>query len=73
MTQSLLTTDDTTAMSYLQQYADNPTVAWLQPFIQALQRIAAGCRDRSLADTLDLNYMMAAEFLWMIETLEKPH
>jgi len=32
----------------------------------------AGSRDRSLADAPDLNYSMAAEILFLIETLEKP-
>jgi hypothetical protein len=41
------------------------------PFIQALQAIVAGSRDRTLADAPDLNYTMAAEILFLIETLEK--
>ena len=37
----------------------------------ALQAIVAGSRDRALADAPDLNYDMAAEILFLIETLEK--
>jgi hypothetical protein len=37
----------------------------------ALQAIVAGSRDRTLADAPDLTYTMAAEILFLIETLEK--
>ena len=37
----------------------------------ALQAIVAGSRDRTLADAPDLHYTMAAEILFLIETLEK--
>jgi hypothetical protein len=33
--------------------------------------IVAGRRDRTLADAPDLDYTMAAEILFLIETLEK--
>ena len=59
------------AASLLQQLAANPDAVWLLPFIRALQTIVAGSRDRTLADTPDLNFMMAAEVLFLIETLEK--
>ena len=36
-----------------------------------LQAIVAGSRDRTLADAPELNYSMAAEILFLIETLEK--
>ena len=45
--------------------------AWFRPFIHALQAIVAGSRDRTLADAPDLDYTMAAEILFLIETLEK--
>jgi hypothetical protein len=38
--------------------------------IPALQAIVAGSRDRTLADAADLDYTMAAEILFLIETLE---
>jgi hypothetical protein len=44
---------------------------WFHPFIQALQAIVDGSRDRTLADAPDLDYTMAAEILFLIETLEK--
>jgi hypothetical protein len=37
----------------------------------SLQAIVAGGRDRNLADAPDLDYSMAAEILFLIETLEK--
>jgi len=41
------------------------------PEADALQAIVAGSRDRALADAPDLSYVMAAEILFLIETLEK--
>lgn len=41
------------------------------PEADALQAIVAGSRDRTLADAPDLSYDMAAEILFLIETLEK--
>lgn len=55
----------------LQQLADNPDFSGLHSFIQALQTIVSGSRDRSLADAADLGYSMAAEILFLIETLEQ--
>jgi hypothetical protein len=46
----------------------------LWPEIQkaiSLQAIVAGSRDRTLADAPDLPYRMAAEILFLIETLEQ--
>ena len=71
MTQELRTGDPAAAASYLQQVAANPQNAPLLPFIRALQAIVAGSRDRALADAPELNFMMAAEILFLIETLEK--
>jgi hypothetical protein len=42
------------------------------PESDALQAIVAGSRDRTLADAPDLHYTMAAEILFLIETLEQP-
>jgi hypothetical protein len=41
------------------------------PFIQALQAIVGGSRDRSLADAPFLNYSTAAEILFLLDELEK--
>jgi tetratricopeptide (TPR) repeat protein len=72
VTQSLLDGDSLTAASQLQQLAAHPNASGsLGTFIRALQAIVAGSRDRSLADTPDLDYGMAAEILFLIETLEK--
>ena len=72
VTQSLLAGDPASATSLLQQFAAKPEAAQLRPFIQALQAIVAGRRDRTLADAPELNYTMSAEILFLIETLEKP-
>ena len=73
MTQSLLAGDPAAAASLLQQLAADSEAAVAQsPFIRALQAIVAGSRDRTLADAPDLDYTMAAEILFLIETLEKP-
>ena len=57
--------------SLLQQLAADPEAAALRPFIQALQAIVAGNRDRALADAPELDYTMAAEILFLIETLDE--
>jgi hypothetical protein len=46
-------------------------VSRVRAFIQALQAIVAGRRDHTLADAPDLDYTMAAEILFLLETLEK--
>ncbi len=71
VTQSLLAGNPAAAASLLQQLAADPKFAGLRTFIQALQAIVAGSRDRALADVPDLDYGMAAEILFLIETLEK--
>ena len=70
--QSLLAGDTAQAASLLQQPAANPDAAWLLTFIRALQAIVAGRRDRTLADAPDWDFSMAAEILFLIETLEQP-
>jgi tetratricopeptide (TPR) repeat protein len=72
MTENLLTRSPAAAASFLRGPADDPELTQLRPFIQALQAIVAGSRVRSLADAPDLDYKMAAEILFLIETLEKP-
>ncbi len=71
MTQSLLAGDPATAASLLQEVTADPDATWLLGFIRALQAIVAGSRDRALADAPDLDFSMAAEILFLIETLEK--
>ena len=71
--QSLLACDPATAASLLQQFAANPKLpSYARTFLHALQAIIAGSRDRTLADAPDLNFMLAAEILFLIETLEIP-
>jgi tetratricopeptide (TPR) repeat protein len=73
VTQALLAGDPGAAASLLQQIAANPDLPnHARTFIQALQAIVAGSRDRTLADAPDLSYSMAAEILILIDTLEKP-
>jgi tetratricopeptide (TPR) repeat protein len=72
VTKSLLTGDAATAHSFLQQLAVDPNwTGSLGAYPRALQVIVAGSRDRTLADAPDLNYGMATEILFLIETLEK--
>jgi hypothetical protein len=72
VTQPLLAGDAPTAASLLQQLAAHPNASGsLGTFIRALQAIVASSRDRTLADAPDLDYEMAAEILFLIETLEK--
>jgi tetratricopeptide (TPR) repeat protein len=71
VTQALLTGGSGAATPLIQQYAADPDLpVWLRPFVQALQAIVAGSRDRTLADAPDLDHTMAAEILFLIETLE---
>jgi hypothetical protein len=70
MTEKLHAGGPAAAASLLQQVAANPNTVGRRSFIQALQAIVAGNRDRTLADAPDLNYTMAAEVLFLIETLE---
>jgi tetratricopeptide (TPR) repeat protein len=72
VTQSLLAGDAAVAASLLQQLAAHPNASGsLGTFIRAMQAIVAGSRDRTLADAAELDYSMAAEILFLIETLEK--
>ena len=59
------------AASFLQELAAAPEAEWLVPFIHAIQEIVTGSRDRTLAEAVDLDFAMAAEILFLIETLEK--
>jgi tetratricopeptide (TPR) repeat protein len=71
VTRALLAGDSAAATALLTQLADDPKASWLLTFIKALQAIAAGSRDRTLADNPELDFTMAAEVLFLIETLEK--
>jgi tetratricopeptide (TPR) repeat protein len=72
VTQALLTGDLATAVSFLDRGAADPDLPdWLRPFVQALQAIVAGSRDRTVAYAPDMDHTMAAEILFLIETLEK--
>jgi tetratricopeptide (TPR) repeat protein len=71
VTQSLLAGKPAEAASLCQsEVADYEAIGY-GGFIRALQAIVAGSRDRTLADAPDLDYGMAAEILFLIETLEK--
>jgi tetratricopeptide (TPR) repeat protein len=72
MTEKLNAGGPAAASSFLQQLAAHPELPdWLRPFVQAFQAIVAGRRDRALADAPELDFVMAAEILFLIETLEK--
>ncbi len=72
VTQALLAGNPAEAASLLQQLANHPKASGpMLAFIQALRAIVAGSRDRSLADAPELDHTMAAEILFLIETLEK--
>lgn len=58
------------ATSLLRQLAADPEADRLLSFIQALQAVFTGSRDRALAEAPDLDITMAAEILFLIETLE---
>jgi tetratricopeptide (TPR) repeat protein len=71
VTEHLLAGDNAGAASFLQEVATDPDLpSYTNAYIRALQAIVAGSRDRALADAPDLDYMMAAEILFLIETLE---
>jgi len=71
ITEYLLAGDNAAASSLLQQLTTDPDLPdHARTFIGALQAVVAGSRDRSLADAPDLNYRMAAEIFFLIETLE---
>ena len=72
VTQSLLAGDPAKAASLLRQQLPRFEAAGFGGFIRALQAIVAGRRDRALADAPELDYGMAAEIHFLIETLEKP-
>ncbi|MCB1900822.1 MAG: tetratricopeptide repeat protein [Rhodocyclaceae bacterium] len=58
------------AEALLQLASDPNFPADGRPYLDALQAIAAGSRDRGRADAAGLHYMEAAELIILIETLE---
>jgi hypothetical protein len=71
MIQQLATGGPAAASSFLRELAAVPDIpAPILAFIQALQAIVNGSRDRALAAAPDLDFTMAAEILILIETLE---
>jgi tetratricopeptide (TPR) repeat protein len=58
-------------LQLLQQLVEDSDAGIGLSFLQALQAIAAGSRDRALADAESLDLTMAAEILFLIETLER--
>ena len=68
--QALASGDPSEAVSFLHQLAANPEAAFLLPYLTALQSIAAGSRDSTLADDPALHHSQAAEVLLLIEALE---
>jgi len=58
------------AGALLQQLAADPRFATMSSFLRALQAVLAGSRDRSLASDPGLDFIQAAEVLFLIETLE---
>ena len=71
LTQRLRAGDSAGATSLLHDNAATYKTASWRASIHALQAIVAGSRDRALAAAPDLDYEMAAEILFLIETLEK--
>jgi len=71
VTQALKSGDPASAAALLQQLVDRPDAnASFHVYFRALQAIVSGSRDRSLADAPELDYTMAAEILFLIESLE---
>ncbi len=66
----LLAGDPPTAASLLQKQAARYQSAGYGGFISALRAIVAGSRDRGFAGAPDLDPVMAAEILFLLETLE---
>ena len=66
---SLSLNHGTAAASLLMDFAVHPHLPpQARPFIQALQAIADGNRNLALADNAELNYLMAAKMILLIET-----
>jgi tetratricopeptide (TPR) repeat protein len=71
VTEFLLAGEPANAESLLQQLVADPSLPnHGHTFVQILLTIVAGSRDRSLAETPDLDFGMATEILFLIEKLE---
>lgn len=70
VTEPLLAGSTAAPAVLLDQLVADPNAARLFPFVRALQTIVAGSRDRTLAEDPELDYTMAAEILYLIDTLE---
>lgn len=68
--QLLLAGDRASAAVFMKSAASAPEATLVRPYIDALQAIVTGVRSRKLAETPSLYYRMAAEILFLIETLE---
>jgi tetratricopeptide (TPR) repeat protein len=72
MTKALHAGGTSVAAEFLAELAADPRATGaFCTFIQALQAVVKGSRDRRLANAPDLDYTMAAEVLFLIETLEQ--
>jgi tetratricopeptide (TPR) repeat protein len=71
VTELLLAGDTAAVMAKLDSMLAGSSIPdHLRPFVVALRAIAAGSRDRSLADGAALDHTMAAEVLLLIDKLE---
>ncbi|HEX8115513.1 MAG TPA: tetratricopeptide repeat protein, partial [Kofleriaceae bacterium] len=67
----LLAGDAAGAIADLDQLLEHPELPGvLRPFVVSLQAIAAGSRDRSVAESPDLSYTSAAELLCVLDALD---
>jgi tetratricopeptide (TPR) repeat protein len=72
MTKALRAGGTSVAAEFLEELAADPRATGsFCTFIQALQAVVKGSRDRRLANAPDLDFTMAAEVLFLIETLEQ--
>jgi len=72
MTKALRAGGTAVAAEFLAELAADPRATGpFCTFIQALQAVVKGSRDRRLANAPDLDFTMAAEVLFLIETLER--
>jgi hypothetical protein len=70
-TEQLLAGDTAGAITALDEFlADAELPPDLRPFVIALRAVAAGSRDRRLADAPKLHYTSATELLLLVDALE---
>ncbi len=71
VTEKLLASDAAGAIADLDELLAHPELPGsLRPFVMALRAIAAGSRDRGLADAPDLHFTSAAELLCVLDALD---